>query len=580
MLGFFTVGASRTNNPRFLGIVTWKGTNLMKVRARNIFGSVAVGALACSAMIAAPAFAAPSGITVGNGSTVERVQGIDRFATAVAASKAFDAERGNTVIVANYLGWADIIAATPLAAKDGANVLYSYAGKLENRTKAELVRLAGLGVQNVLFIGGEGVLTNALATEVEGLTKADGTSAGLTVDRIGGVDRYETALLLAAETNDAGAIATARGDVADNKAAQDEVNAANAALKAAVDAVAKTTTAYIQAETNLLTASTQRAAEVAKLKTVLTQAQADALKADITAKNNDLIVAVNALNTVLKDTAATPAQVEAAQTAVTDARKAFADAQKAYEDAATDPSVNDATWKAIDAIDARINGTKGLQAVQTAAVAARDAAVTALTPAQARFAAAPGVAQTAIAAAAGVQKAYTDAVDAAIKLGAGDEAFLATGSNFADALAAGPAAAKTGGVVLLTNGSTVPASTQRYLDAKPEVVAVGGDAAQAVKADAEFVGADRYETAAKVAAAYQGGDLALASGTVAADAVIAGALLGNVGGAVVLTAPDALPSATKGFFSYDYTSDRVLVFGGTGAVSTHVLEQVKTAIGG
>src|SRR5664279_2907372 len=90
---------------------------------------------------------------------------------------------------------------------------------------------------------------------------------------------------------------------------------------------------------------------------------------------------------------------------------------------------------------------------------------------------------------------FATAVKVADALGDPGVVLLATGTNFPDALAAGVAAVKAGGVVLLTNGSTLPAETSAYLSAHPGTVyAIGGPAAAADPAATAIVGADRFDT--------------------------------------------------------------------------------------
>lgn len=569
----------------------------MKVRARNILGSVAIGALACSAMVATPAFAADDNtgvIAAGGSDNVERLQGVDRFATAIAASKAFDGVRQNTVIVANYNSWADIIAATPLAAELDANVLYSYAGNLEARTKAELVRLAtSQGVSNVLFIGGNGVVTDALMAEVAALKDKQGVALELNVDRIGGIDRYETAQLLAAETVDyygAGVgIAASRQAVAQNVKDQNAVATARAALAAAQTTVNSTTAALTKAIVNLQNAQTDRQIEASKLVTIATPEQEKALKDAVAAATTAYINSLNAYAAAVKG--GDDAAIEAAKTNVDNAKTDLDAANKALADVVTSTTANDATIKRIEAIDKKIGtpsteGTEGTGLVRELekATDAQEEAGNKFLAAQEALAGAQTVESNAKAQAAALLKAYNDDVAAAIKAGKAYPAFVATGSNFADALAAGPAASQgyenAPGVVLLSNGTSVPTATQRYLDSGSDVVAVGGAAAAAVDADKEYVGKDRYATAAALAKDYQGNQLGLASGLVAADAVVAGALVANVSGAVVLTDPNVLSSATKSFVRYDYTGGQIIVFGGTGAVSTSVIKQIDDAING
>ena len=79
--------------------------------------------------------------------------------------------------------------------------------------------------------------------------------------------------------------------------------------------------------------------------------------------------------------------------------------------------------------------------------------------------------------------------------------FEATGLNFPDALAGGPAAIKAGGVILLTNGATQTtetAATSRRTQAGTHY-ALGGPAAKADPSATPLAGDDRFWTAALVA---------------------------------------------------------------------------------
>ena len=78
---------------------------------------------------------------------------------------------------------------------------------------------------------------------------------------------------------------------------------------------------------------------------------------------------------------------------------------------------------------------------------------------------------------------------------------LTTGQNFPDALAAGAAAAHLGAGILMTDGPTLSPEVANYLKAHPgdTVYAIGGPAAAADPAATAIVGADRYDTAVRVA---------------------------------------------------------------------------------
>ncbi len=108
---------------------------------------------------------------------------------------------------------------------------------------------------------------------------------------------------------------------------------------------------------------------------------------------------------------------------------------------------------------------------------------------------------------------------------------LATGLNFPDALAAGAAAAKVNGAVLLTNGTVQPPANQTYLSAHPSDVlfALGGPAAVAVPTAQSISGVDRYDTAVKVAQKFftSPTTVGLASGVNFPDGLTGGAHIGR-----------------------------------------------------
>jgi len=160
---------------------------------------------------------------------------------------------------------------------------------------------------------------------------------------------------------------------------------------------------------------------------------------------------------------------------------------------------------------------------------------------------------------------------------------LATGINFPDALAAGPAAAHVGGVVLLTDGTTLPASVSAYLSAHPgKVYAIGGPAIIADPPAAALVGADRYATAVAVATQFFTAPttIGVASGVTFADALAGGGMLAHAGGPLTLSDPNVLSAPTSGYLSANQsTLTTTSLFGGTAALSTFVQTEVGTALG-
>lgn len=176
---------------------------------------------------------------------------------------------------------------------------------------------------------------------------------------------------------------------------------------------------------------------------------------------------------------------------------------------------------------------------------------------------------------------YATAVLVAQALGDPTTILEATGANFPDALAAGAAAGKATGAVLLTAGATQAPETAAYLNGRTVTrYAVGGDAAKADPSATALTGADRYETAIKVANQFFPGPVAggLANGTTFADALAGGVHAAGKGGPLVLTGATTLPISTKQYLqgNSDLTLRDLFVYGGTGAVSDAVITDLKT----
>lgn len=175
-------------------------------------------------------------------------------------------------------------------------------------------------------------------------------------------------------------------------------------------------------------------------------------------------------------------------------------------------------------------------------------------------------------------------------------AYLVTGEAFPDAVTAAAVAAAAGGPVLLTARNELPSATAAELARlRPgRLVVVGGtgaiadsvaaEAGAAAGAPAERVrGADRYGTAAAVAldsSPHGAGTVFLAVGTAFPDAVASGPVAGGPdGGPVLLTETHALPAAAADALS-TLAPSRVVVLGGTAAVSPAVLDEVAALLPG
>jgi putative cell wall-binding protein len=178
---------------------------------------------------------------------------------------------------------------------------------------------------------------------------------------------------------------------------------------------------------------------------------------------------------------------------------------------------------------------------------------------------------------------YGTALAVADALGDPTTVLLATGTNFPDALAAAPAAAHAAGVVLLTDGTMLPASVSAYLAAHPgKVYAIGGPAVIADPSASSLVGSDRYATATAVAAQFFAAPAAIgvASGVTFADALAGGSLLAHSAGPILLSDSNALWSVTSSYLTVHKAAiTAAWVLGGTSALSTFVQTEVGTALG-
>lgn len=180
---------------------------------------------------------------------------------------------------------------------------------------------------------------------------------------------------------------------------------------------------------------------------------------------------------------------------------------------------------------------------------------------------------------------YDTAAEAALTYPAGVQvAYVATGLDFPDALAAASRAGALDSPVLLTRPDHLPAATAAalgHLDAA-EIVVLGGP--EAVDDDvlaaleehtdgsvSRVAGEDRYATAAAISAVYDPDVNAVfvATGEVYADSMSGAPISVAIGGPIVLTQPDNLPDSTiTELVRLD--PERIIVLGGPVAVSTEV----------
>lgn len=170
-------------------------------------------------------------------------------------------------------------------------------------------------------------------------------------------------------------------------------------------------------------------------------------------------------------------------------------------------------------------------------------------------------------------------------------AYVATGSSFPDALAAGPAAAREGGPVLLTLGTSLPSATAGELARlRPaRIVVLGGTAMVSDSVAAQLrsyatsgvvtriAGPDRYATAARTSSAVfpQGVPVAyVAAGGSFPDALAGGVAAGRQDGPILLVAGGSLPSSTASELER-LKPVKIVVLGGTSVVSDAVLSRLR-----
>lgn len=120
------------------------------------------------------------------GLRVERVAGPDRYATATAVAERFGTP-GRPLVVASGVGFADALAASPLAAAQGGMLVLTAPDRLPSATRDLLQRWDPAAVQ---VIGGPVVVPDDRVREIS-------AAAGVEAGRIAGADRYATGAAVA-----------------------------------------------------------------------------------------------------------------------------------------------------------------------------------------------------------------------------------------------------------------------------------------------------------------------------------------------------------------------------------------------
>lgn len=161
------------------------GKRLKMIHGKVLTTAALAAALALGAVLPTGAASAAT-LTEDNS---YRIFGSDRYQTSLEVSwEGWEDGEAETVVVATGADFPDALAATPLASSYYAPLLLTKKDSLPAGFADELKRL---GAKNVILIGGTGAISEKVQNEIAKL--------GITVDRISGKSRYETAVKIAEE---------------------------------------------------------------------------------------------------------------------------------------------------------------------------------------------------------------------------------------------------------------------------------------------------------------------------------------------------------------------------------------------
>ncbi|HEX6139727.1 MAG TPA: cell wall-binding repeat-containing protein, partial [Candidatus Limnocylindria bacterium] len=198
---------------------------------------------------------------------------------------------------------------------------------------------------------------------------------------------------------------------------------------------------------------------------------------------------------------------------------------------------------------------------------------------------------------AGADRYATAAAVSAASFGPGvSVAYVATGTNFPDALAGSAAAAQKGGPVLLVSAGGIPAATAGELArlAPAQIVVLGGEGVvsegirQALVPYAtsgvvrRLAGANRFETAAAISADTFAPGVSVAyvaTGANFPDALAGTPPAGMAGGPVLLVNKSSVPSATSAELAR-LQPGRIAILGASGVVDDGVAAQLDAYTAG
>jgi putative cell wall-binding protein/peptidoglycan/xylan/chitin deacetylase (PgdA/CDA1 family) len=166
--------------------------------------------------------------------------------------------------------------------------------------------------------------------------------------------------------------------------------------------------------------------------------------------------------------------------------------------------------------------------------------------------------------------------------------YIASGSNYPDALAGAAAAGVNGGPVLLVHQNEIPkvVSTELARLAPKKIVVLGGTTVissalekslNSVAPTSRIGGADRFETSADIANSFAAGVpvVYVASGSNYPDALSGAAAAGSKGGPVLLVHQNEIPASVKAELDR-LNPGRIVVLGGTTVISDALAASLGT----
>ena len=116
--------------------------------------------------------------------TVKRISGQDRFKTSIAIGNAVrDNNASQKAIITTGFNYPDALSVAPYAAMNNLPILFTQQGSLNSSTGEALTQW---GIKEVIIVGGEGAVSEAVVEEIESL--------GVKVERIRGINRFETSV--------------------------------------------------------------------------------------------------------------------------------------------------------------------------------------------------------------------------------------------------------------------------------------------------------------------------------------------------------------------------------------------------